>query len=751
MTIKDFSNQLQIPDRGTQEYEKRRVEELARYRIVDSEPEEDFDRLVALTSRVFGAPLACVSLVSDERIWFKSKLGFDATEVPRHGAFCNATVNSGGSFVILDATQDPKFAQNPLVTGDLSVRFYAGAPLISPAGLPIGTLCILDHRPRGSFSDSELQSLRDLTNMIMDRVELRYAKIAKRDIEQRFYRVAVSLGEGVVCADTEGMVTFWNPGAEACFGYTANEIIGRPFDELLMTGANVGGACSLTNLSRQRLQEPGGYLVELEGCRKTGENFTLEACYSGWPDGDDFHYTVIMRDISVRKREEEKIHFLAKHDPLTGLANRIHLRERLRQATMRAKRDRTQMAVLLIDLDNFKEINDTLGHACGDKILFDVAKRLKECAPADSLVARLSGDEFAIVLDNLKDPGEAREVSNRITTKLAKSPFISCDKQFYIDGSIGVAIFPSDGDSVDELLANADLALYRAKEMARGNHVFYCPEIRNSLERRRNLETELRRAVAEKEFELFYQPQVRLSDCAVVGAEALIRWNHPQRGLLAPAQFLKVLNGGVLADEVGQWVLEEACKQARSWHDAGYPLRMGVNLSPSQFRNSDLAVMVDQTLDKTRLSPDMLELEVTENILLGHDDRTAQILGRIRDIGVSIAFDDFGTGYASLSHLKRFPLDRLKIDRSFIRGIAVDPEDATIVKAIISLGKLLGLSVIAEGIEKSDQISLLQEQGCNEVQGYYYGRPMPSELFEEFISTSGHCLVPEVHDQRTVA
>ena len=705
-----------------------------RYKILGSQAEEDFDRIVALTSRVFDAPLACVSLVADDFIWFKSTHGFEADEIPREGAFCGRTVDLGKTLIVSDAKSDAYFQTNPLVTGEMGVRFYAGSPLLSPSGLPIGTLCILDRKPREAFSPSQIESLADLTNMIMDRIELRFARLAQQDSEKRFHQVAVSLGEGIACADSNGRIEFWNPGAEAIFGHTQSEMLGQPLDTLFAIDKTTHGVDTILELPKNKLREPGGFSTELRGLRKSGKMFHLEACFSGWSDDDSFHYSVIMRDVSERKREEGRIRYLAQHDTLTGLINRDYLRKVLGQAIAVAGETGRKLSLLLMDLNHFKDINDTLGHACGDEILCQVAQRLRQCMRNSQYIARLSGDEFAIVLDDLVDVRDAQGLAERITKALRREPFIIDDQQLFVDASIGIANFPENGSLVDELFANADLALYRAKDRNRGGHVIYKPEFRRSLEDRRRIECELQRAVYREEFELHFQPQVRISDSQVVGAEALIRWNHPERGLLTPAAFLSVLNSGIHADDVGLWVLNSACKQARVWHDQGHPIRIGVNLTPSQFRTADLASLVDQSLQDTGISSELLELEVTENIFLEDDEHTIATLKHIRDLGVAIAFDDFGTGYASLSHLKRFPLDRIKIDRAFVRDIVDDPEDASIVRAIIGLGRLLSLAVTAEGIEIPGQLKFLQDQGCDEAQGYFFGKPMSASDFADFLT-----------------
>ena len=570
----------------------------------------------------------------------------------------------------------------------------------------------------------------------LNEIDLRgvVAKIA----QQRFQSIAMSLSDGVMCTDGRGFVTFWNPGAASIFGFASEEVVGRPFADFCKAIGETHEAkpFALPDPIEIRTWLAGGRVLELVGVRKSGETFPLEVSISAWPDLDGFQYGAILRDISARKREEERMRYLATHDSLTGLANRASLRTALSRGLAPPRREANTLALILIDLDNFKEINDTLGHQTGDEVLRHVASRLRALAAPSDLVGRLGGDEYAIVIEGADAAGRACALAKTITDALKQSSIVIDVHPVFIGATAGVAFAGAKDETVDDLLVNADLALYKAKEGERGSYVVYGSNLRAVLEERRGLEVELRQAVDEGEFELFYQPQVRLRDNVLVGVEALIRWRHPTRGLLAPSQFLQVLNGTTLSNEVGTWIIQNACRQGQRWHAMGHALRVGVNLAPSQFR-TDLPGLIQRVLAETGFPPTHLELEITESILLDRDGAAKELLQRIQAMGVSIAFDDFGTGYASLTHLKRFPLDRLKIDRSFVHDLATDTESAAIVAAIGGLGKRLGLSIIAEGIEDANLVARVLDMGCDEAQGYLFGKPMPADRIEQILLAAG--------------
>jgi diguanylate cyclase (GGDEF)-like protein/PAS domain S-box-containing protein len=549
--------------------------------------------------------------------------------------------------------------------------------------------------------------------------------------ERRFQRIAMSLGDGLVCADADHLITVWNPAAAAIFGFTSEEMIGRPFDTVCAPSDDEASrAFSIGDMPQHLLQLSGGKVMELAGRRKSGEVFPVEACMSGWQGADGFQYGAILRDISVRKREAERIRYLAEYDSLTGLANRNTLDGRLRAMISEAGTNSGEIGLLVLGLDKFRQINDMLGYAHGDVVLRAVSERLEAETGGAGVVARLSGDEFAIMITGPAVTAAIVELSERILLAFDAS-LSTGTRQHRVKVSIGTAVFPRDARTADELVGNGHLAMYRAKSTRRDGHVPFERIIRDELEARLTLEAELTRAAERHEFELFYQPQVRLADAGLIGAEALIRWRHPTRGLVSPAEFMPLVNASPISDTIAAWVMKTACTQARIWERAGHRVRVGVNLSPSQLQSGDLAKSVRDILEITGLSPSLLELEVTEDILVVDAQQVLEIFLKIQDLGVRIVFDDFGTGYASLSYLKKFPLDGLKIDKSFVIELSADSDDAAIVGSTINLSKQLGLSVIAEGIENRATADLLAGMGCQEGQGYHFGRPMPVAEFEQ--------------------
>jgi len=578
-----------------------------------------------------------------------------------------------------------------------------------------------------------------LTAIALDEIDFR--SLLGRIAESRFHRIAMSLGDGLVCTDEEHRITVWNPGASAIFGYMPAEMIGRPFETLCAVPADGDARPSMHDAARQSLLVPGGaVVVEFEGRRKNGETFPVEASFSGWQGTDGFQYGAILRDISARKREAERVRYLAEHDALTGLANRNMLHASLAILITAAEQRSSNVALLVLGLDGFQQINDMLGHAAGDRVLRAVAERLTAEAGARAIVARLSGDEYAVALDCADASEPIAEFAERIA-RAFETPLATGTRQHRVRISIGVAVHPDGGRNADDLLSNGHLALTKAKLTRRGSHLIFASAIRQELENRLRLESELALAADRGEFELFYQPQVRLVDGSLVGAEALIRWRHPVRGYVSPAEFMPVVNTSALSERIANWVMETACRQARAWEISGNEVRVAINLSPSQLDSGDLARSVAELLDATGLAPSLLELEVTEDILLHDEARVLDIFKRIQELGVRVLFDDFGTGYASLSYLKKFPLDGLKIDRSFVLDLLTDSDDAAIVGSTIGLSRQLGLTVVAEGIENRATADFLISMGCAEGQGYFFGRPMPSEAFERQFLTIERAIV----------
>jgi diguanylate cyclase (GGDEF)-like protein len=426
-----------------------------------------------------------------------------------------------------------------------------------------------------------------------------------------------------------------------------------------------------------------------------------------------------------RKNAEERLAHLAQFDSLTGLPNRHLFHDRLGHAMAQAKRSGHPMAVLFIDLDRFKLVNDTRGHDAGDKLLQEAAARLAQCVRSSDTVGRFGGDEFGAILSELSKPGDASLVAQKIIDAVAR-PFQLDGHETYVTASVGITLFPADGEEAGALIMNADVAMYRAKEQGRNNYQYFTREMNERALERVRMEAALRRAVERREFLLHYQPKADLKSGAICGLEALLRWRHPERGLVSPAEFIPVLEDTGLIVPVGEWVMEAVCAQIRAWREKGLAVPpVAVNLSARQFQQKDLEATVRRILQTAGVDGSLLEFELTESMLMKDPEAAAHTLQGLKEAGVRLSVDDFGTGYSSLAYLKRFPIDALKIDRAFIRDVTVDPDDAAITLAIISLGHSLKLKVIAEGVETEAQLDFLSAHGCDEMQGFYFARPLP--------------------------
>lgn len=684
-------------------------------------PEPEFQRMVQLAANVFDVPVALISLVEAERQVFAARIGIRVCDTSRDVSFCAHAIRSDDIMVVPDASRDPRFTNNRLVTGEPHIRFYAGAPLRAPSGHNIGTLCIIDNKPRYTFSENDRRNLADLAALVLDKLELRRLEVARRASQLRFENIASTSPDAIVCTDASGLVTFWNVAAERLSGLLTAEMLGQSIDRI--------GSESLFEALRH-LAGAGESLVEqrtieLEVHKKDGSPVPVELSVSTWRQDGQPSFGAILRDITNRRKNEQRLFRLAHHDALTNLANRSLLLSRMEEAL---DGDRAA-CVMLVDLDGFKDVNDGLGHAAGDAVLIDVGERLQASVGAADTVARMGGDEFAILLPNVSDAAEVAGIADAAIESI--SNILAVDGQpVHIGASIGIAIFPSHGSVAQELLSNADLALYQAKEEGRHCRRFFTPALRAAAILKQSYQGEMRRAYEQGEFELFYQPQVRVADGALVGAEALLRWNHPEHGLISPAVFLPALERSPLAAHVGEWAIATAANQAAAWRrHSACAFRIGVNLFGGQFRTGDLANKVQDALSTAGLPPVALELEITENIILRHDETMIEPLRALHEAGVGIAFDDYGTGYASFIMLKRYPLTRLKIDQTFIRGMCQQPADRAIVRAVLYLGHSLGLHVIAEGVETEEQVARLRKKGCEEAQGYLFGRPVPASEF----------------------
>jgi diguanylate cyclase (GGDEF)-like protein len=522
--------------------------------------------------------------------------------------------------------------------------------------------------------------------------------------------------------------------------YTANEgmtyLQENDFDIVVtdLSLPDTEGLNIITYIQEINLKVP---IVVLSG--QDNEELALKIVQMGAQDylikgQGDGHLINRIIDYSIeRKKDVQKLSHLANYDSLTGLANRLLFRERLDRALIRADRNKVLVALLVIDLDRFKNVNDTLGHDAGDQLLIKVANRLRKCTREGDTIARLGGDEFTIIMEDIKSIDDVVKIAEKIL-HFTKKEFNINSREIFVTPSVGITIYPIDDTNAGHLFINADSAMYEAKESGRNCYRFYTADMNSQLIVQMNMESKLRRAIERQEFTLYYQPKFSVHSREPIGAEALIRWNEPEEGMISPGVFIPLAEETGLIGPITDWVMKEACKQNSEWQQQGYkPIRMAVNLSPKQFNQENIGKRIFNQIICSDLAPKYVELEITEGALVEDVEKSIEILNELKQWGIHISIDDFGTGYSSLSYLKKFPLDTLKIDQSFVRDLLKDPDDAAIVSAIIAMAKSLRFSVIAEGVETAEQLNYLAANGCNEVQGYFTGRPVPAEEFVQFL------------------
>ncbi|KQP77484.1 hypothetical protein ASF57_19475 [Methylobacterium sp. Leaf117] len=851
--------------------EAERLAALHELNILDTAPETQFDAICRTARVLFGTPIALISLLDEDRQWFKARCGLSDDGTSRDVAFCNHTIQGDGILIVEDARNDARFTSNPLVTGAPGIRFYAGAPLILRSGIRVGSLCIIDTEPR-RFTTEQADQLRDLAEVVtanlrvyQDRTEHRRVAAtladtdgALRNAESRYASLADALPQMVWTVSPADRITAYrNASFRAYYGETG-EPVGRrlsrnhPDDVDRMSCAWEAGVAMRQGFELEgRLRRHdgdyrwhrivmspllrGGEVVEWLGTaldidhiiaaqnqlRETGDLLRLaqEAAEAGiweWdmrtdvvrlspmsarmhnlpvPDGQDaleipladwkaqVHpedlpgvWTEVKRaiadrstyscefrianpavpseprwmqsfgrmlddeageparcvglqiDITDRKASEARIAYVASHDDLTGLPNRVVFHASLERLLGDLGNRHGRAALLCLDLDRFKTVNDTLGHHAGDGLLRVVADRLRGAVGVEDVIARLGGDEFAIILRGPTGLESARTLAQAVIDAIGQ-PIHLGSQVVTIGASVGIALAPEHGREVDILHRHADLALYRAKAAGRNSFQVYTAGMDEALETRNKLEFDMHLAHRKEEFRLHYQPVVGMADGQVRGFEALMRWPHPTRGMVSPAEFIPIAEETGLVVPLGAWALEEACCFAASWP---IEARIAVNVSAVQFQQPGLEAAVRHALALSGLAADRLELEITESLMIQDSEAVVACLHRLRTIGVRIALDDFGTGYSSLSYLRRFPFDKIKIDRSFVREID-DPDAQVIVRAVVSIGERLGTAITAEGVETEDQLALVRQTGCTEVQGFLFGKPMPPEQALQFM------------------
>jgi diguanylate cyclase (GGDEF)-like protein/PAS domain S-box-containing protein len=626
--------------------------------------------------------------------------------------------------------------------------------------IPILVLCAVDDEPigrlavergAGDFLLADHFDRYSLTRAVRALHERFAIDDALFDEKERAEVTLNSIGDAVLSTDIAGNVTYLNTVAETMTGWSRADAAGRPVREVfnIMDGVT-GGPCPNPMELAVRENKTVTLTANCVLIRRDGYESPIEDSTAPIHDrrGRITGAVIVFHDVSAARQMSLQLSHLAQHDYLTDLPNRMLLSDRLRQAISVARRHKGQLAVLFLDLDRFKHVNDCLGHVVGDELLKEVALRLTHGVRGSDTVARQGGDEFIVVLSDVANPESAGTAAAKLLAALT-APYQIGLHSVRAPVSIGVSLYPDDARDAETLLKHADAAMYHAKENGRNNVQFFKQEMAVRAVERQFIEAGLRGAIDRHEFSLHYQPKIDLATHGVVGVEALLRWQHPERGFIPPAQFIPVAEDTGLILPIGLWVLGEACRQARAWLDAGLPaMPMAVNISAIEFRSQDFVENIRATLQQAGLDAHSLELEITESVLMKHAESTVAMLESLKRIGVQLTVDDFGTGYSSLSYLRQFPIDCLKVDRSFVREIAQESDGAVIVRAVISMGNSLNKHVVAEGVETREQLDFLIAAGCEEAQGYYFRQPMAADEFEMLLTMMSSVAIPPSIPQR---
>jgi diguanylate cyclase (GGDEF)-like protein/PAS domain S-box-containing protein len=665
----------------------------------------------------------------------------DELEIGPAAGSCGTAVYRNEQVIVEDIERDPLWEKYRTLASSFGLRACWSSPISTAAGTVLGAFGIYYSEPHAPSPD-DLAFIADITHMVGIAIHKDRVERSLQDSEERYRSVVTCLTEGIVMQSRDGKILTSNPSAERILRIKPDGLIGLTrgsyFKRVL---AENGREILRDELPSQIVLRTGKPLLDLVvGLEmENGEIVWIsENVLPIQKAGETEPSAVLLSftDISVVKEAQRRLQHMATHDALTQLPNRSFLSERLSRSLAQARGRKQQVAVLFLDLDRFKNVNDALGHEAGDSLLKMVADRLASCIREHDMLARLGGDEFVVLAENFDSSAHLIALAERIL-QIISEPFRIEGNEHYLGVSIGIGIYPDDGADGPTLLRCADSAMYYAKECGRNHYQFFTKELNVRAQRRYFIEKNIRRALAQQEFALHYQAKVELKTGRIVGAEALLRWNNPETGLVPSGDFIPVAEETGLIVQIGQWALEQACRQAVKWRSNLMPgLRMAVNLSPRQFQDENLVAAITDILQRTAMPAHALELEITESLLMGDTDRLMQIFDALTELGVRFALDDFGTGYSSLSYLQRFPIGNLKIDRSFINGIPKNRDSVALTQAIIAMAKALQMSVTAEGVEEECQMNFLKQAGCHEMQGFYFSEPVSADVFEMLLASA---------------
>ena len=748
--------------------ETRRLEALRKLGLLETPCEERFDRLTRIARAALDTMIAAVCLVDSDRLHFKSIEGLARRDAPRRDAFCSHAILGDGLFEVGDAVRDVRFFDHPWVAGYPNLRFYAGYPVHSRSGYAIGTVFVADPAPR-ILSDAERRLLREIARMVSEEFEVGDRARTRRnadamaetavpppisttstepppraDANGRFdkplkspFEATAEMFENAPTAMAwrrlDGRYVAANSAWRAFMGCGDSEVVDINHRDLVPEDSARQEVLRLAEL--ERTGTCGPYETELITRNRGRVPAVVKGMLLSGPDIASCVW-ISVEDLSEHKQLEEKFEYQAKHDALTGLPNRAMFHDRLVEAIEERRRKADHLAVMFVDLDGFKMVNDTLGHNIGDLLLMCVTERLRMCVRARDLVARLGGDEFALMLPGLHTAENAVVVAEKIKNVL-NDTFIVDQHELHVTSSIGISVCPRDGDDVDTLLANADAAMYLAKNEGKNDYRFFTKAIKAAIVERHNLKNALFKALQRRELTVMYQPQVDLETEQVVGVEALVRWDHPERGMLDAGEFIPLAEETGLNIPIMEYVLEAVCEDAERWQELGVAdARVSVNVSPKRLRRTQFIQILRACLETTTFDQSRLQIEFNERVLNQEISELEPIVHELKSMGIGVAVDGFGTGYASLGYLRALAVDTLKIDRSFIQAVGEDFEsvDCSIVQTIVSLARDLRKEVVAGGVETARQAAFLRECGCNTAQGYYFGKPMPADEAGGFLT-----------------